>query len=103
MSKQSLKVVDIKTVFVPKMVDRIGELDAMIKAIKTERDALADQVKAMGVGRYGGQLWNCTVIKSERTTIDWETIALRFSPSAQLLTAHTSRTPMTVLKVTGVK
>lgn len=82
--------------------DRIGELDAIIKPLTAERDRLAAQLKAQGAGRYTGVLWNCTVVESERTTTDWKAVAEKLGPSRQLVTAHTTSTPVITLRVTGV-
>lgn len=84
------------------IADRIGELDAIIKPLEAERAKLAASLKAAGAGRYTGQLWNCTVVESERTTVDWKAVAEKLQPSRQLVTAHTSTTPVITLRVTGV-
>ena len=102
MSKQ-LNVVVLAEVSVAALVDRIGELDAAMKPLKDEREKLAAQVKALGAGKYSGQLWSCTVSQSTRTSVDWETIAERLNPSRQLIVAHTSTSLVTALKVTGAK
>lgn len=84
------------------IADRIGELDAITKPLLAERERLAAQLKALGAGRYTGDLWNCTVVESTRTSVDWEAVAAKFDPSRQLVTAHTSTTPVITLRVTGV-
>ena len=84
------------------IADRIGELDAITRPLLAKRERLAAQLKALGAGRYTGDLWNCTVVESTRTTVDWEAVAKKFDPSRQLVTAHTSTTPVVSLRVTGV-
>lgn len=84
------------------IADRIGELDAIIKPLAAERERLAAQLKAQGAGRYTGVLWNCTVVESERTSVDWKAVAEKLQPSRQLVTAHTTSTPVITLRVTGV-
>lgn len=84
------------------IADRIGELDAITKPLLAERERLAAQLKALGAGRYTGELWNCTVVEGTRTTVDWKAIAEKLAPSRQLVTAHTSTTPVVSLRVTGV-
>jgi len=84
------------------IADRIGELDAMMKPLEAERDRLAALLKAEGTGRYTGTLWNCTVSESTRVSVDWKAIAAKLNPSRQLVTAHTSETPVIQLRVTGV-
>ncbi|MBK8168247.1 MAG: hypothetical protein IPK64_20050 [bacterium] len=84
------------------IADRIGELDAIIKPLAKEREALAAGLKARGAGRYAGDLWSCTVVEAERTTTDWRAVAERLGPSRQLITAHTTTTPVVTLRVTGV-
>lgn len=83
-------------------VDRIGEIDAITGPLLKEREKLAAALKAIGPGRYTGELWSATVAESVRTTVDWKTIAARFEPSRQLITAHTSETPVVTLRVNGV-
>jgi len=90
------------TIATAAIADRIGELDAMIGPLQKERDRLAAALKANGPGRYTGGLWNATVTESVRTSIDWRTIAEKLGPSRQLVTAHTSTTPVVALRITGV-
>lgn len=91
-----------ETANITAIADRIGELDAIIRPLAKEREALAADLKARGAGRYAGDLWSCTVVEAERTTTDWRAVAERLGPSRQLITAHTTTTPVVTLRVTGV-
>jgi hypothetical protein len=91
-----------ETTSITAIADRIGELDAIIKPLAKEREALAADLKARGAGRYAGDLWSCTVTEAERTTTDWRAVAEKLGPSRQLITAHTSTTPVVTLRVTGL-
>lgn len=84
------------------IADRIGALDAAMKPLEREREQLAAALKALGAGKYTGELWNATVSESIRTSVDWKAVAAKLQPSRQLVTAHTSETPVTALKITGV-
>jgi hypothetical protein len=72
-------------------VDQLGALDAQIKALTKQADTLKAQIKAQGPERYLGSEYSALVFESEgRTVTDWRAIAEKFSPSRQLITAHTS-------------
>lgn len=86
----------------PAIADAIGQLDAAIGPLQKERDRLAAHLKSAGAGRYTGCLWNATVTESTRTSIDWRAVAEKLGPSRQLVTAHTTTTPVVALRVTGV-
>jgi hypothetical protein len=71
-------------------IDEAGALDAEIKQLTKQLDALKAHIKANGAGDFGGFSFNAKVIEAapvDRT--DWKTIAERFNPSYQLIAAHT--------------
>lgn len=71
-------------------VDQLGALDAQIKALTKQADALKAQIKAQGPDRYMGASYSALVFESEgRIVTDWKAIAEKFNPSRQLVTAHT--------------
>ncbi len=96
-------IINIESVKVGDIADRIGELDAAMAPLNKERDALAAMLKEMGAGRYTGALWNATVSESVVKSVDWKAVAAKLAPSRQLVTAHTRQSPRTTLKITGVK
>lgn len=72
-------------------VDQLGALDAQIKALTKEADALKAAIKSQGPERYNGSQFSALVFESEgRTVTDWKAIAEKFEPSRQLITAHTT-------------
>lgn len=72
------------------MVDQLGALDAHIKALTKQAEALKATIKAQGPERYMGASYSALVFESEgRTVTDWRSIAEKFNPSRQLITAYT--------------
>lgn len=86
------------------IVDELGAIDSEIKRLTKQKEALAAQVKAEGVGRYSGAIYEGLVYASEgRVSVDWEAIAAKFNPSRQLIAAHTKQgAPIVSLKVSKV-
>lgn len=73
------------------LVDQLGALDAQIKALTTQAETLKADIKKQGPDRYAGAVYSALVFESEgRVTTDWRSIAEKFNPSRQLITAHTS-------------
>lgn len=71
-------------------IDEAGALDAEIKALTKQLDAIKAKIKEQGAGDFGGFSFNAKVIEAERVTIDWKAVAEKLNPSYQLITAHTS-------------
>jgi hypothetical protein len=72
------------------MIDHAGAIDSEIKALEKQLATLKTAIKACGTGKHAGFVFSANVIDSERTTTDWQTIAARFNPSHQLVSAHTT-------------
>ncbi len=72
------------------LIDQAGSIDSEIKALEKQLATLKTAIKAHGTGKHAGFVFSANVIDSERTTIDWQTIAERFNPSHQLVSAHTT-------------
>ena len=87
------------------IIDEIGDMDREINRLKTQRDDLAAIVKLTGEGRYVGQQFEGLVYSSKgRVNTNWRAIAEHFSPSRQLLAAHTTTgEPSLSLKVELLK
>jgi len=83
------------------MVDQIADLDAKMAALKADREALAGELKTAGAGQYEGSLHIATVSESERTTVDWRTVAEKMEPSRQLIAAHSETRVVVSLRLTG--
>jgi hypothetical protein len=72
------------------IVDEYGSIDAEIKRLTKQKESLSVQIKESGAGRYTASIYEALVFDVKpRVTVDWETIALKFNPSHQLITAHT--------------
>ena len=72
-------------------VDQLGALDAQIKALTKQAETLKAAIKSQGPERYNGSDYSALVFESEgRTVTDWKSIAEKFEPSRQLITAHTT-------------
>jgi len=75
---------------VQSIIDEYGSIDSEIKRLTKQKEALSVQIKESGAGRYTASIYEALVFDVKpRITVDWETIALKFNPSHQLITAHT--------------
>ena len=73
------------------VVDRMATIKAQIAALKDEENELRDTLIDSGLSTIDGTLHRASVSHcAGRTTINWQSIALHFKPSRQLVTAHTS-------------
>ena len=85
-------------------IDEAGALDQEIKQLTKQLDAIKAHIKAQGAGDFGGFAFNAKVIAAnpvDRT--DWETIARKFEPSYQLISAHTKTSaPVVSIRLTKV-
>lgn len=77
-------------------VDRLAFIKAQIAALQTEEAALKQTLiktaARLGKDTLLGTTHRATIAHTEgRITVDWKTIAERFNPSRQLVTAHTTQ------------
>ena len=78
------------------LIDHAGALDSEIKALTKQLETLKATIKAQGAGDHAGFMWTAKVVDvSPSDKTDWETIAMRFNPSYQLIAAHTTQTKAT--------
>ena len=86
-------------------VDRLGVLHAALADMKREADQLRAELEDAGLDSIDGQKYRASFAQvAGGTLIDWETIAAKFKPSAQLIRAHTKTgKPSTRLNVTARK
>jgi hypothetical protein len=86
-------------------VDELGALRAVIADLTKQADQIRTELEDAGLTAIDGQHYsaNLTAV-SGRTITDWQTIAQRFKPSAQLIRAYTKTgKPSTRLNVTARK
>jgi hypothetical protein len=86
-------------------VDELGQLHAAIADMKKRYEAIRADLEDAGLSEIDGQQYRASFATvAGRTLIDWETIAAKFKPSAQLIRAHTKTgKPSTRLNVTARK
>jgi len=78
------------------LIDHAGAIDQEIKALTKQLDQLKDTIKAQGAGDFAGFLFKAKVVDiASSDKVDWQTIAMRFEPSYQLIAAHTTQTKAT--------
>jgi hypothetical protein len=86
-------------------VDELGALRAVIADLTKHADQIRTELEDAGLSEIDGQQYRASFATvAGRTLIDWETIAQRFKPSAQLIRAHTTTgKPSTRLNMTARK
>ena len=74
------------------LTDEIGSIRSEIKRLEALDKKLTDELKASGEGKHLGAIYKSTVSPTNpRISINWEAVAMHFSPSHQLITAHTTK------------
>ena len=86
-----------------KVVDQLGEVKAKIAHLKTVEDQLKKQLVESGEVEADGSVFRATVSFTNREQIDWKAVAEKLEPSRQLITAHTSFTASTTVRVSARK
>ena len=72
-------------------VDQLALIKAQIAELKAQEDALKAVLINSGLSAVDSDLHRATVSECDgKEVVDWKSIALKFSPSRQLVTAHTS-------------
>ena len=72
-------------------VDRLGAISAAMAAMKREADTLRAELEDAGLENIDGNLYRVNFAQcAGRTLTDWESIAAKFKPSRQLISAHTT-------------
>jgi hypothetical protein len=79
--------------------DMLGILKARISEYELQAEAARAQIVALGEGAHEGLLFRASVSIADRDTVDWKAIAAKFSPSRQLVTAHTTTKSVTTVRV----
>lgn len=72
------------------IVDRLAYLKAKVAEIRTEEEALKALLSASGKSVVESTFYRCTISDvAGRPVTDWQSIAMKFAPSRQLIKAHT--------------
>lgn len=87
------------------LVDRLALVKAQIAQLKTEEDNLKDVLAESGQPFVEGTLHRVAIThNAARPSIDWRAVAEHFSPSRQLVVAHTSHgEPFVTVRVSARK
>jgi hypothetical protein len=73
------------------IVDRLGIINATIADLKKEAATLRAGLEDAGLTSIEGMLYRATIAQcAGKTATDWQTIAMRFKPSPQLIRRHTT-------------
>ena len=86
-------------------VDRLAAIKAQISQLKTEEDQIKQVLVDSGCAAIDGTTHRAAISHcAGRESIDWKTIAEKFNPSRQLITAHTSTgDPFSTVRVSARK
>ena len=87
------------------IVDQLLTVKAQLAELEQKEKELKDCLIAAGVPSIEGVLARASVSYcAGREKVDWQTIAMRFEPSRQLITAHTTvGAPFNTVRVTARK
>jgi hypothetical protein len=80
-------------------VDKLGVVCAQMAALKAQKDSLRLMLISSGREVVEGQLYRGTVSEAEVNTTNWKTVAERMGPSHQLVSAHTTSSKRTQVRV----
>lgn len=88
-------------------IDHIGRLQASIRELETKLKAskreLVGLMQAQDIDRASGELFAATLVDKDVSRVDWKTVAAKFKPSHQLVTAHTKTVHQTYPVITARK
>lgn len=83
------------------LVDDLGQVKAEMAILKIDEAKLKAQLLKEGVSVAEGFLFRANVVDANRTNVDWKAISAALKPSRQLITAHTSQSVVTSIRVTA--
>lgn len=85
--------------------DRLGQIKATIAGMREEMQVLESMLVESGESVVEGAMYRVAISHCDgRLTTDWQSIARRFEPSHQLITAHTVKgEPYDVVRVSARK
>ena len=72
-------------------VDRLGAIAAQVAALDLEAARLRADLEAAGLDTIAGTMYRASFSQCKGATrTDWRAVAAKFSPSRQLIAAHTT-------------
>ena len=84
------------------IADELGSLRAEIKQLQDSAKALEAILKETGESDFDGDLYHVSISYGVETNrVDWKSVAAKFNPSRQLVTAHTNVTVSDRVRVTA--
>lgn len=88
---------------IAELVDALGNTRAELAELKDQESDIKSRLIALGVDVAEGDYYRANVVTSNRTTIDWKTIAAKLEPSRQLVRAHTTEKEVVSVRCTARK
>lgn len=82
-------------------VDELGNIKAQIAVLEKREKALTDALKATGNDSFEGTLWDCTVSRSERESVD--TKSLRADLGEDIIKDYVRTATVVTLRMTAKK
>lgn len=79
-------------------VDELGGIRAQIAELRKREKEIEESLKP---GPHDGQIFRAMVTVFDRNVVAWKDVAQHFSPSYQLIVAHTSTQSIRQVKVTA--
>jgi type II secretory pathway component PulM len=83
---------------IKKLVDELGTVRASLATLKDSEAEIRTLLIDAGVDVAEGELFRATISRSTRELVDWQKIAKRLKASRQLVNAHTTKTPITIVR-----
>ena len=75
-----------------RVVDRMAQVKAQIADLKKEEAALRLELVESGESVVDGLFYRAAISQPEgKVSVDWQSIAMHFKPSRQLIKAHSSQ------------
>ena len=91
----------MKSTDLKKLVDRLRVLKAQAAPINSEIEEISATLKALGVGKFEGSLWDATVYQQDRTLVDWKSFCATKRIKPEALKPFTATSTSVCLKVSA--
>jgi hypothetical protein len=87
------------------VVDRMAQVKAQIADLKKEEAALRQELVDSGESVVDGLFYRAAISQVDgKVSVDWQSIAMHFKPSRQLIKAHSNQgEPFDVVRVSARK